>query len=177
MRQSLKIKQWKDPKKIYGFAIKAHSKKALRNKHTWIYNLRSLEVIKEVIKNQGKYYILFKNNEPVSIISIVKGFEVRPLNNYKRMIHKDAFEIGAMLTDKKQRGKGYSKILFDHILKILKKKKVKHCYVLITGTYNIKKKGTVRDISKPVENICKEYKPKLIGYTFISYGPIYRIKL
>lgn len=177
MKDILEIKEWNDPKEIYSFALKAHSAKAMKDRKTWIYNLRSVVVIKDVIKNKGRFFALLKDGKPVSVISVVKGFYVRPLDDPNKLVEKKAWEVGAMLTDKKERGKGHSRRLFRHALSILRKMNVNYFYVIATGTYNLKNKGVAREMSIPVVKICEKCKGELIGYGFISYGPIYKMKL
>jgi len=174
----LRIEEWKDPNEIYSFTVKVYSKRAMRNKFTWILNLHTLGSIKEVIKRGGRFFVLLKNNKVVSIISIVKGFRMRPLKNYDLVIDKrNSIEVGAMLTDKKERGKGYSKRLFRYVLGVLKKNKVRCCYVIVTGTYKIKKRGIPRKMSLPVEKLCQKHNGKLVGFGHLSYGPIYRLRI
>jgi hypothetical protein len=171
LKDKLSIETWLDPLKIFSFAKEADPKK----KESLSYNLCSLENIDNVLNNGGKYFVLLKNNIPVSIIALIRGFPMLSLDNpSKRVFNGTWFEVGAMLTKKEERRKGYSKFLFKWLLSYLD---LSFVHIGLQGKGNFTKKGTLADSSIPIERLCSQIKREIVGYGIVTFGPIYRLYL
>lgn len=178
LNAELAVEEWNDVKKIYNFAMSCDKEKSNKNIQWLTYNLRSANSIETAISSGSKYYVLTKKGKPVSIIAVIKGFPMLPIDKPdKNVFNKDLIEIGAMLTTKKERNKGFIRILLYFLLKELYYSGVKYVHIVIKGDGNINKKGIPCRDSKPIDNLCKKLRCQVIGYGTLSFGPIYRIKL
>jgi GNAT superfamily N-acetyltransferase len=164
--------------KIHSFACDMHGEKKMRSPRTWVYRLSSPEKIARTIKNGGEYILLKRQENPVGLACFCFQVSYRPRDNPRKTLKIDEWEIGSLLIHENFRGRGYSRALFRIAMETLKEKKgVDKAYVIITGTFDYKKLGEPREMSKGVVNLCKDQHGKLIGYGEDSFGPVYELDL
>ncbi|MCD6469136.1 MAG: GNAT family N-acetyltransferase [Thermoplasmata archaeon] len=162
---------------LYNAAIRLHGRENMLNYLTSVYLLDSLDDIKNVIKEGGEFMVLKEDEKIIGITCYRRGVQYRSLDDAERIVtYGDAWGIPALLVDKNRRGEGYGWRLFNHALSRLKDK-TREVYVPVTGTFDVRKKGKPRAMSKEVEEYCKYLDCKLVGYTPKSYGPVYLIEL
>ena len=166
---------FRDVDRLYSEAIRLHGKENMENYLTTVYYLDSKEVIKEVIDGGGEYIVLRHDENIIGIAGYKKGLSFVDMNGEE--IRRDDFAIVALLVDERERGRGYGRKLFVALLRRPKMKGVKRVLVPITGRFDRKKKGKVREMSIQVEKYCKEMGGELIGFTKQSFGPVYEINL
>lgn len=167
-----------EAEEIYEKAIKLHGREEMENYLTTVYYLDSIESIREVMDSGGEYITLKRDGRIIGMACYKRGISFRKLENPEEIVKlKEDFIIAALLVAREERGKGYGWKLFLSVLKRLRMKGAKRAIVPITGCFNRKKLGKVREMSKKVETFCKKLEGKLIGYTINSFGPVYEISL
>ncbi|HEC81990.1 MAG TPA: N-acetyltransferase, partial [Thermoplasmatales archaeon] len=165
-----------DAQELYNAAVRLHGREEMLNYLTSVYLLDSLDAIKKVVKGDGEFMVLKEEEKIIGIAGYKKSVQYRPLDDEKNIVTlDDAWEFSALLVDKNRRGEGYGWRLFNHVMSRLKKK-TKEVYIPVTGTFDAKKKGKPRVISRRVEEYCKYMNGKLVGYAPKSYGPVYLIR-
>ena len=164
--------------RIYSLASEFHGEDNMRSPRTWVYNLSSKEIIAEIIRNGGEYILLKHREEPVGLVCFCFGFRCRPRDNPDRILKIDEWEVGSLLIHEDFRGKGSSRPLFKLAIERLKEKtEVEKAFVIVTGTFDRKRLGEPREMSRGVVTLCKELDGKLIGYGKDSFGPVYELDI
>lgn len=164
--------------KIFAFACAMHGEDNMRSPLTWVYNLSSLRRIDEVVRSGGEYILLKRGEDAVGLVCLSFPVSYRPLDNPRRTLTIDEWEIGSLLIHKECRGEGFSKILFKLAKDRLKETKgVDRAYVVVTGTFDRQKPGEPRDLSRPAITLCKKNSGRLIGYGKDSFGPVFELDI
>lgn len=164
--------------RIYSLAHKMHGVDNMRDYHTWVFNLRSPERITEIIDNGGEYILLEHREEPIGLVCLCLGDGYRPLDAPYNPIKIDEWEIGSLLIHEKFRERGFAKKLFRLAMERLKEKTgASKAHVIVTGTFDRKRLGEPREMSKGVTKLCQEFDGRLVGYGKDSYGPVYELNI
>ena len=168
-----------NPFRLYQFAQKALGIDILTSQRS-VYNLRSLEHIKENMASRARYLTLTSGGEVLGCIALLRPFVgmVRGTGDTTKILEtKKRWEIGGVLVLPQMRGKGIAKKLFETAIKQLQTEGISEAMVRVTGTYDINKIGVPREESRGIERLVGKFNPRLIGYAVYSYGPCYVVKI
>lgn len=150
----------------------------MSNSRTWVYNLSSKEIVTGIIRRGRKYILLKHRGKPIGMVCFCFRFCCRPFDDPDRTLRIDGWEVRSLLIHEDFRGKGLSRPLLRLAMERLKEKTgVEKAFVIVTGTFDRKRLGEPREMSKGVAKLCKELNGELIGYGKDSFGPVYELDI